>query len=63
MNKTCDICHSQVGQEYVDGKTVYGPWANMCTGCFNTVGIGLGVGLGQMYRWSDQEQKYKKIKG
>jgi len=31
----------------VDGKTKMGPWANMCTGCFEQVGIGLGTGKGQ----------------
>ena len=47
--KTCDVCYSQVGDVMYDAKTVYGPWANMCENCFNTIGVGLGTGLGQRY--------------
>lgn len=45
----CDFC----GQDDVkrdatyDGKTTYGPWANMCKEHFDTYGIGLGTGKGQ----------------
>jgi len=46
----CDICkherHVQILARY-DGKTIFGPWANMCTECFTSYGIGLGTGLGQ----------------
>ena len=31
----------------VDGKTIYGPWANMCEAHFIEVGVGLGTGRGQ----------------
>lgn len=31
----------------VDGKTKMGPWANMCEGCFQSNGVGLGLGKGQ----------------
>lgn len=31
----------------VDGKTIFGPWANMCDECFEHVGVGLGLGRGQ----------------
>ena len=45
----CDFC-SQNGistdAEY-DGKTVYGPWANMCEYHFQLYGVGLGLGRGQ----------------
>lgn len=30
-----------------DGKTIRGPWANMCEECFGTHGVGLGTGRGQ----------------
>lgn len=30
-----------------DGKTKYGPWANMCEDCFTKHGTGLGTGKGQ----------------
>lgn len=30
-----------------DGKTVMGPWANMCNLHFGQFGVGLGLGRGQ----------------
>ena len=58
----CDICHSQVGDEFFDAKTINGPWANMCTECFNTIGVGLGTGLGQMYK-KQEDSSYIKVAG
>lgn len=48
----CDICvhvESRLHPERAlfDGRTIGGPWANMCTEHFNQHGIGLGVGAGQ----------------
>jgi hypothetical protein len=46
---SCDI-HKQKGTEVpatVDGKTTFGPWANMCDECFSVYGVGLGTGRGQ----------------
>lgn len=40
----CDFCDAPA--KY-DGKTKYGPWANMCGTCFVRHGIGLGLGRGQ----------------
>lgn len=40
----CDFCGSEA--KY-DGKTKGGPWAFMCESCFNTQGVGLGIGRGQ----------------
>lgn len=50
----CDLCIHIDGKtigaasvaEY-DGKTVNGPWANMCTAHFTRYGLGLGTGRGQ----------------
>jgi hypothetical protein len=47
--KTCDICHKPCKQQYIDGKTHRGPWANMCPTCYTYHGVGLGVGRGQRY--------------
>lgn len=44
----CDFC-SKVVVTWIDGKTVHGPWANMCLQCYKVYGIGLGIGRGQMY--------------
>lgn len=40
----CDFCNSPA--QY-DGKTVIGPWANMCEVHFKQYGKGLGLGKGQ----------------
>lgn len=45
----CDLCERDgktVPAAY-DGKTVFGPWANMCQDDFITYGVGLGTGRGQ----------------
>jgi len=50
----CDICKyvgpppRQTAQPAAyDGKTVEGPWANMCEFHFQQYGVGLGTGRGQ----------------
>jgi hypothetical protein len=46
----CDLCRSMRNVYTVasyDGRTVYGPWANMCDDCFICYGVGLGTGKGQ----------------
>jgi len=49
-SKVCDFCKKDVsGSKFVDGKTVYGPWAVMCMECYREKGSGIGQGLGQMY--------------
>lgn len=42
--KNCDFCG---GTATVDGKTIKGPWANMCERHFEEWGSGLGLGRGQ----------------
>lgn len=45
----CDLCAANGKQELatVDGKTMFGPWANMCDMHHEHVGVGLGLGRGQ----------------
>lgn len=46
----CDFCKYEKGQDIpaeYDGKTIRGPWANMCEIHFVLNGIGLGLGKGQ----------------
>jgi hypothetical protein len=48
----CDICkyaEKRVNPRpaVIDGKTIHGPWANMCASHFETHGVGLGLGRGQ----------------
>lgn len=45
----CDFCKGNgidKDAEY-DGKTIHGPWANMCESHFEDYGRGLGTGVGQ----------------
>ena len=59
--KQCDICGTKANS-YVDGKTIYGPWANMCLRCFATKGIGIGLGRGQVYN-KDANGQFVKVAG
>lgn len=47
----CDICKHEgaatINPAHYDGKTVMGPWANMCLTHFASHGVGLGTGRGQ----------------
>ena len=45
----CDLCHRPLKQQFVDGKTRFGPWAVMCALCHSDQRIGLGLGKGQRY--------------
>ena len=40
----CQFCNKEA--KY-DDKTKMGPWAYMCTKCFQNYGVGLGLGKGQ----------------
>lgn len=45
----CDICGKPLKENWVDGQTIFGPWANMCLSCHSIYGCGLGLGRGQKY--------------
>ena len=45
----CDACSTAIEAHFYDCKTVHGPWANLCSECFRTMGVGLGTGRGQQY--------------
>jgi hypothetical protein len=54
----CDFC-KQVGRDreaVYDGKTVFGPWADMCEEHFENLGVGLGVGRGQKLIKKEKEK-------
>lgn len=59
----CDICRDDLESlgEFVDGKTLYGPWAKMCLGCHESKGCGLGTGRGQHFK--KQGEQFVKISG
>jgi hypothetical protein len=47
----CDICKCALDEHetFIDGVTVYGPWAIMCPPCHKEKGHGVGLGKGQEY--------------
>lgn len=57
--KECDLCHNELTNTFVDGKTIWGPWANMCTRCHGEFGFGFGTGNGQEFSLTTLE----KIRG
>jgi hypothetical protein len=59
----CDLCQRAIGAEFYDGKTVLGPWANMCERCWHVHSFGLlGLGKGQKYR-RNAAGEYEKVAG
>lgn len=52
---TCDLCGTRDLKVFIDGKTIYGRWANMCQKCYASFGIGLGIGVGQIYIKEEME--------
>lgn len=50
---TCEICLNEITPQtdpwFVDGATVLGPWALMCSNCYLIHGEGFGTGCGQRY--------------
>jgi len=48
----------------IDGRTINGPWANMCVGHHKAVGVGLGTGRGQKWRIDPESgRKIEKLEG
>lgn len=60
---TCNICNEPIEDVFIDGKTVYGPWADMCEDDFKKYGTGLGTGQGQRYERVDESDTFQKVEG
>lgn len=49
----CDYCTQPLKETpdgvFYDCKTRLGPWALLCSVCFEAIGCGLGTGKGQKY--------------
>jgi hypothetical protein len=58
----CEVCSAPIDDEFVDGRLVLGPWANMCCICHHNQGVGLGTGKGQHYRM-ESNGVYYKVRG
>lgn len=59
--KTCELCGLPIKNEFIDGKTIYGPWATMCFLCGFDKSVGLGVGKGQKYK--KKGRRWIKVEG
>jgi hypothetical protein len=58
----CDCCGIPIHNEFVDGATVYGPWANLHPVCHKRIGKGLGKGLGQRYE-RQPDNRFMRVEG
>lgn len=59
----CQICEAPVNDDFVDGKTTLGPWADMCLTCYSHYGAGLGLGKGQRYQRQAGTTNFIKVEG
>lgn len=60
---TCQICNDPITTEFIDGRTLLGPWACMCPDCWPVAGVPpLGTNRGQCYRKSDTGD-FVKVEG
>lgn len=68
--RCCDICktlfggghHDKDHEIFVDGRMRDGRWAIMCLTCHIKVGVGLGIGKGQMYLLQS-DGRYQQMAG
>jgi hypothetical protein len=58
----CNVCCVEFKEHFIDGSTVFGPWANMCPDCHSRHGVGLGTGRGQKYE-KQEDGRWLKIAG
>ena len=58
----CDFCGRTTMKKFIDGATIAGPWAMMCIPCHRTLGMGLGLGKGQLYQ-KQKDSSWLKIEG
>ena len=56
---TCNNCGEKPEGWFVDGETIFGPWALMCQKCHKLIGAGIGLGVGQKY----DAETLEKIEG
>jgi hypothetical protein len=62
----CQVSDRPIDDEFVDGATIYGPWACMHPDAHKVYGKGLGTGRGQKYRKvkvTDGSLRWLKVAG
>ena len=63
----CDFAQRTSGKHdirtnFVDGRTLAGPWAIMCLACLKRYGVGVGSSIGQHYQ-QQEDGKWLKVEG
>ena len=60
---SCPFCKKDLIKldYFIDGATTQGPWALMCKPCHIDHGVGLGLGLGQMYKKNEEDNIYYQV--
>lgn len=58
----CDVGQETIGNDFIDGKTHFGPWGFMCPTCHSRYGYGLGLGKGQHYH-KQADGRWLKVGG
>lgn len=48
--QVCDLCGQKFTDEFIDGRTIYGPWTFLCSECHRTKGCGFGTEKGQRFK-------------
>ncbi|MCP4122775.1 MAG: hypothetical protein GY751_13565 [Bacteroidetes bacterium] len=50
--ENCDLCGTNLAVSglFIDGQVIDGRWSFMCMPCYDNQGIGIGWGIGQLYR-------------
>ena len=65
----CDGCSIDIMNIRVKNRILYhakvlqNPWGVFCIKCFKKSCIGLGLRLGQKYKWDSKQNKFIGIKG
>jgi hypothetical protein len=58
----CDMCNAKLRYIFIDGQTTMGSWGILCAKCFEDVGVGLGVGKGQLYACTETRDDLGRLR-
>ena len=61
-SSSCNICGAPIVDNFIDGRTINGWWAEMCAVCHLRYGVGLGTGQGQRFQRQD-DGTWLKVEG